>query len=95
MEKSDVTFSSSGGWGGGSELCCLSILTILMNFGFLVFGITDYVASQFTLHYGAICAGNPTRPEEQAACLKLGSRLAEWVSLYIDQRDRSHRNDNK
>ena len=35
-------FSSSGGWGGGNEVTCLSIHAILMNFGFLVFGLPDY-----------------------------------------------------
>jgi multimeric flavodoxin WrbA len=32
-------FSSAGGWGGGMELACQSILTVLMNFGFLTFGV--------------------------------------------------------
>ncbi len=27
-------FSSAGGWGGGMELACQSLLTVLMNFGF-------------------------------------------------------------
>lgn len=84
--KIGCSFSSSGGWGGGSELCCLSILIILLNFGFLVFGVTDYVAPQLTLHYGATCAGKPNKREEKAACLKLGSRLAEWVALYCDKK---------
>ena len=34
--------SASGGWGGGTELACQSLLTVLLNFGFLVFGVTDY-----------------------------------------------------
>jgi hypothetical protein len=33
---------SSGGWGGGTDLACQSLLAVLMNFGFLVFGVTDY-----------------------------------------------------
>ncbi|RUM58962.1 MAG: flavodoxin family protein, partial [Persephonella sp.] len=52
--KIGCAFSSSGGWGGGNEITCLNILTILMNYGFLVFGITDYVGDKFTLHYGAV-----------------------------------------
>ena len=40
--KIACAFSSSGGWGGGTELACQSLLTVLMNFGFLVFGVTDY-----------------------------------------------------
>ena len=83
--KIGCAFSSSGGWGGGSELCCLSILTVLMNFGFLVFGIPDYVAPQLTLHYGAICAGKPLKPEEKDACIKLGQRLAQWVAHYAEK----------
>ena len=66
-------FSSSGGWGGGTELACQSLLTVLMNFGFLVFGVTDYAGKLTTAHYGAIAArdycgrgrlrvgGNPVR----------------------------------
>jgi hypothetical protein len=41
--KIACAFSSSGGWGGGTELACQSLLTVLMNFGFLVFGVTDYL----------------------------------------------------
>ena len=42
--KIACAFSSAGAWGGGMELACQSILTVLMNFGFLVFGVTDYAA---------------------------------------------------
>ncbi|MFM7815332.1 MAG: flavodoxin family protein [Verrucomicrobiota bacterium] len=38
--KIACAFSSAGGWGGGMELACQSILTVLMNFGFLTFGVT-------------------------------------------------------
>jgi NAD(P)H dehydrogenase (quinone) len=31
--KIGCAFSSAGGWGGGMELACQSILTVLMNFG--------------------------------------------------------------
>ncbi|RUM57028.1 MAG: flavodoxin family protein, partial [Persephonella sp.] len=77
-------FSSSGGWGGGNEITCLNILTILMNYGFLVFGITDYVGDKFTLHYGAVVAGEPREEEEIKACERLGERLAQWVLIYVD-----------
>ena len=40
--KVACAFSSSGGWGGGAEIACQSLLMVLMNFGFLVFGVTDY-----------------------------------------------------
>jgi NAD(P)H dehydrogenase (quinone) len=82
--KIGCAFSSSGGWAGGNEVTCLSILTVLMNFGFLVFGVTDYVADQFTLHYGAAVAGEPRTEREQEACRRLGRRLAQWVRVYVD-----------
>lgn len=84
--KIACAFSSSGGWGGGSELTCMALLTVLMNFGFLVFGVTDYVDRQFTLHYGAVIAGEPRDAKEIAACRRLGRRLAQWVAGYIDGR---------
>ena len=59
--KIACAFSSSGGWGGGTELACQSILTVLMNFGFLVFGVTDYAGKLTTLHYGAVAAREPRR----------------------------------
>ena len=40
--KVACAFSSSGGWGGGAEIACQSLQMVLMNFGFLVFGVTDY-----------------------------------------------------
>jgi NAD(P)H dehydrogenase (quinone) len=82
-------FSSSGGWGGGGELTCQSLLTVLINFGFLVFGAPDYVAEQFTLHYGAVVAGEPRLERERAACRKLGERLAQWVTLMLDKNQES------
>jgi len=84
--KIACAFSSSGGWGGGAELACLSALIVLMNFGFLVFGVTDYVAHQFTLHYGAVMAGEPRHEREIAACQRLGERLAQWVAVMVDGR---------
>ncbi|MBX9677364.1 MAG: flavodoxin domain-containing protein [Gemmataceae bacterium] len=88
--KIGCAFSSSGGWGGGAELACQSILTVLMNFGFLVFGVTDYAAPMMTAHYGAIAAREPRAEAEKAACRLLGKRLAEWVALYADRRDDQH-----
>ncbi|HVC96831.1 MAG TPA: flavodoxin family protein [Pirellulales bacterium] len=85
--KIACAFSSSGGWGGGTELACQSILTVLMNFGFLVFGVTDYVGKLTTLHYGAISAREPRCDESQAACRKLGQRLAEWTAVVGGRRD--------
>ena len=74
-------FSSSGGWGGGAELSCLSMLIVLMNYGFLVFGVPDYVGKKMTLHYGAVVAGEPRTQEETASCERLGERLARWAAL--------------
>ncbi len=84
--KIGCAFSSSGGWGGGNEIACISILTVLMNFGFLVFGVTDYVGERFTLHYGAVVSGEPRKEEEIEACRRLGRRLAQWVAYYVDGR---------
>ncbi len=77
-------FSSSGGWGGGGEISCQSMLTVLMNFGFLVFGVTDYVADKHTLHYGSIAAGEPRNDEDIASCRRLGERLSGWVEKNFD-----------
>ena len=83
-------FSSQGGWGGGAELTCLALMTILMNFGFLVFGVTDYAGYQFTAHYGVTQAGEPKEQKQMEACRRLGKRLAEWVAVYIDGRNEVH-----
>ena len=83
-------FSSQGGWGGGGELTCQSIHTILINFGFLVFGLPDYVAHQFNVHYGATISGEPREPREIESCRRLGQRLAEWVAVYADGRKEEH-----
>ncbi|MDW8295162.1 MAG: flavodoxin domain-containing protein [Aquificaceae bacterium] len=84
--KIGCAFSSSGGWGGGSEVACLSVLYMLMNYGFLVFGLTDYVGKKFTLHYGAVVAGEPRSEEEKEACLRLGERLAQYVKAFYHGR---------
>lgn len=88
--KIACAFSSAGGWGGGNELACQAILTMLMNFGFLVFGVTDYAARSMTAHYGAVAAKEPRAEAEQAACRLLGQRLAEWVAFYCDGRAEEH-----
>ena len=79
-------FTSSGGLAGGGELTCLALQIVLMNYGLLVFGVTDYVAPGETLHYGAVCAGRPRSEGEREACRRLGRRLAEWVQMLICQR---------
>jgi NAD(P)H dehydrogenase (quinone) len=88
--KIACAFSTAGGWGGGMELACQSILTVLMNFGFLVFGVTDYAAKMMTAHYGAVVSREPRDAEDQAACRLLGSRLAEWTAVMIHGRKDLH-----
>ena len=90
--KIGCAFSSQGGWGGGAELTCMTLMTIMLNFGMLVFGVTDYSGKQFTLHYGATQAGVPRVEKEIEACRRLGQRLAEWVAVYVDGRDDLHPN---
>lgn len=88
--KIGCVFSSAGGWGGGMELACQSMLTVLMNFGFLVFGVTDYAAKLTTGHYGAVGAREPREEAIQASCRLLGRRLAEWTAVYVHGRKHLH-----
>lgn len=83
--KIGCAFSSEGGWGGGAEITCMSILTVLMNFGFLVFGATDYVADKFTLHYGATNPGSPDSKQAIDACKSIGQKLDHWVDKYFNK----------
>jgi NAD(P)H dehydrogenase (quinone) len=84
--KIGCAFTSSGGLAGGGELTCLALQIVLMNYGFLVFGIPDYVAPGQTLHYGAVCAGRPRNDGDREACRRLGRRLSEWVQTLICHR---------
>ena len=88
--KIGCVFSSGGAWGGGQEWTCMTLMSILINYGFLVFGLTDYTGVKFSAHYGAIAAGSPVQDREQEACRRLGLRLAEWVAAYIDGRKECH-----
>jgi NAD(P)H dehydrogenase (quinone) len=88
--KIGCAFSTSGGWGGGAELTCMSILIMMMNVGMLTFGVTDYTGHQFTLHYGAVTAGEPRAEAEIEAARRLGKRLAQWVACYVDGRSDQH-----
>ncbi|MGC9520372.1 MAG: flavodoxin family protein [Anaerolineae bacterium] len=88
--KIGCAFSTSGGWGGGAELTCMSILIMMMNVGMLTFGVTDYTGPQFTLHYGAVTAGEPREEKEREAARRLGKRLAQWVAYYVDGRADQH-----
>lgn len=88
--KIACAFSTAGGWGGGMEMACQSILTVLINFGFLVFGVTDYAGRLTTGHYGAVAVREPREPEIQASCRLLGRRLAEWTAVYAHGRKELH-----
>lgn len=88
--KIGCAFSSAGGWGGGMELACQSLLTVLMNFGFLVFGVTDYCAPGMTLHYGAVAARAPREDAIKESCRILGRRLAEWTAVTVHNRKDQH-----
>jgi NAD(P)H dehydrogenase (quinone) len=88
--KFGCVFSSEGGLGGGAELTCLGLMIILMNYGFLVFGLPDYVAPRHTLHYGATLPGSPRTPAEKEICSRLGRRLGEWVACYVDDNEGCH-----
>ncbi len=88
--KFGCSFSSAGSVGGGQELNCMTLNTILMNFGFLVFGLTDYTGPAQSAHYGAVQHGEPRKDGEKEACARLGQRLAEWVATYVDQRPEAH-----
>ncbi len=88
--KIACAFSSAGAWGGGMEMACQSILTVLINFGFLTFGVTDYAAKGVTLHYGAVALREPREDSTQAACRLLGQRLAEWTAVFAHGRKEEH-----
>ena len=88
--KIGCAFATQGGWGGGAELNCQALLMLMVNYGFLVFGVTDYVAHQFTAHYGATVAGEPRTDREKDAPKRLGCRLAEWVAVFVDGRSEAH-----
>ncbi|MFB3882659.1 MAG: flavodoxin domain-containing protein [Armatimonadota bacterium] len=77
-DKVGCAFSTSGGLGGGSEMTCLSIVTALLNYGMLVFGVTDYAAPGITAHYGAVAIQKPTE-DELASCRVLGEKLVTHV----------------
>jgi NAD(P)H dehydrogenase (quinone) len=88
--KIATVFSASAGYGGGNEIACLNLMAILINYGFLVFGVTDYAAPDFSPHYGAISATNPGGPAEKAACHLLGKRLAQWTAYFVDHNPQAH-----
>lgn len=88
--KFGCVFSSSASWGGGNEHTCQALSALLINFGILVFGVTDFVGTKMSPHYGAVCAGEPRTDAEREMCLRLGRRLGEWCAFYVDLRADLH-----
>lgn len=88
--KIGTAFTSQGGHGGGGELVNMAIKTVLMNCGYAVFGITDYVGFKDTMHYGSAVAKKPRDEMDKMKCRRQGLRLAEFVAYYINGRDEAH-----
>lgn len=78
--KVGVAFTSSGGLGGGNEVVLMSLLSVILNFGMITFGIPDYVSRDVTLHYGAVSIKTPDE-DALAACKLLGRRLVEYCGI--------------
>jgi len=76
--KIAAAFSSSGGLGGGNEMAVMSMVNLLLNYGYLVFGLPEYAAPGVTAHYGAVAVGEPDENEIKA-CEMLGKKTAEYV----------------
>jgi NAD(P)H dehydrogenase (quinone) len=72
-DKVGCAFSSVGSHGGGAEMTCMAILNMMINYGMLVFGVTDHTAGR-TAHYGAVAGGAPNEAE-LAMCRILGQKL--------------------
>jgi NAD(P)H dehydrogenase (quinone) len=78
--KVAVAFTSSGGLGGGNEVTLLSMISAILNFGMMTFGIPDYASPGVTLHYGAVAVGKPDK-NSLRACEILGKRLVEHARV--------------
>jgi NAD(P)H dehydrogenase (quinone) len=78
--KVGVAFTSSGGLGGGNEVVLMSLLSVILNFGMITFGIPDYVSRDVTLHYGAVSIKTPDE-DALAACKLIGRRLVEYCGI--------------
>jgi NAD(P)H dehydrogenase (quinone) len=59
-------------------MTCLSILSVMINYGMLVFGVTESSSPGMTAHYGAVAVGEPD-DGELAACRLLGRKLVQHV----------------
>jgi NAD(P)H dehydrogenase (quinone) len=78
--KTAVGFTSGGGQGGGNEILLQGLISVILNFGLITFGVPDYVSDGMTLHYGAIAVKHPS-PDELEACKLLGAKLVEYTRI--------------
>jgi len=78
--KVAVAFTSCGGLGGGNEIALLSMISKIINFGMMTFGVPDYVSPGVTVHYGAVAIGKPDE-NSLKACKLLGRRLVEHAEV--------------
>ena len=78
--KVATAFTSSGGLGGGNEMTLWAMLSAILNFGMITFGIPDYVSKNVTLHYGPVAIKKPDK-HSLKACRLLGQRLVEHAEI--------------
>ena len=78
--KVAVAFTSSGGLGGGNEITLMSIISVILNFGLMTFGVPDYVSKDVTLHYGAVAVQKPDEHALNASRL-LGEKLVQHAKI--------------
>ncbi len=72
--KVGVAFTSSGGLGGGNEVTLMSLLSVILNFGMITFGVPDYVSRDVTLHTARSRSRAPARIRlQRAGCWERGS----------------------
>lgn len=64
------------GLGGGNEITLLSLLSVILNFGMITFGVPDYVSRDVTLHYDAVAIKRPG-VDALNVCRLLGRKLVE------------------
>ena len=58
----------------------MSLLSVILNFGMITFGIPDYVSKNVTLHYGAVSIQKPSE-DALNACRLLGGKLVEHTMV--------------
>ncbi len=52
-----ILFSSAGAWGDGRKWTCMALMSILIDYGFFLFGLTDYAEIKCSAHFGVNAAG--------------------------------------